>query len=84
MTSSQVAAELQVFAERTIDVPAAFIAGNSDWGVYQRPGDFEKMRDSVCTRMRGCHLLDGAGHWVQQEQPEQVSELLLRFLQQKG
>ena len=84
MTSSQVAAELQVFAQRTIDVPAAFIAGNSDWGVYQRPGDFEKMRDSVCTQMRGCHLLDGAGHWVQQEQPEQVSELLLRFLQQKG
>jgi pimeloyl-ACP methyl ester carboxylesterase len=25
-------------------------------------------------------LSDGAGHWVQQEQPEQVGELLLRFL----
>ena len=26
------------------------------------------------------HLVDGAGHWVQQEQPERVSELLLQFL----
>jgi pimeloyl-ACP methyl ester carboxylesterase len=32
--------------------------------------------------MRGCHLIPGAGHWVQQEQPERVSELLLAFLQQ--
>jgi pimeloyl-ACP methyl ester carboxylesterase len=33
--------------------------------------------------MLGCHLMDGAGHWVQQEQPERVSELLLRFSQQQ-
>jgi pimeloyl-ACP methyl ester carboxylesterase len=30
--------------------------------------------------MLGCHLIDGAGHWVQQEQPERVSELLFEFL----
>jgi pimeloyl-ACP methyl ester carboxylesterase len=74
-------AELQLFSGRTIDVPAMFIAGKSDWGTYQRPGNFERMRQSVCTRMRGCHLIDGAGHWVQQEQPERVSELLIEFLQ---
>jgi pimeloyl-ACP methyl ester carboxylesterase len=34
--------------------------------------------------MIGCHLVDGAGHWVQQEQPEQVSHLLLRFMRQLG
>ena len=33
-----------------------------------------------CTRMVGCHLLDGAGHWVQQEQAEKVSALLVDFL----
>jgi pimeloyl-ACP methyl ester carboxylesterase len=32
--------------------------------------------------MIGCHLVDGAGHWVQQEQPEQVSRLLLQFVKQ--
>ena len=73
-------AELQIFAGRTIDVPSLFVAGSSDWGVYQAPGNVEKMRDSVCTRMIGCHLLDGAGHWVQQEQPEQVTRLLLELL----
>ena len=29
-----------------------------------------RCRTSACTRMVGFHLLDGAGHWVQQEQPE--------------
>ena len=72
--------ELQLFSGRTIDVPSCFIAGRSDWGVYQVPGAFEAMQTRACTRMVGCHLVDGAGHWVQQEQPEQVSDLLLAFL----
>jgi pimeloyl-ACP methyl ester carboxylesterase len=76
-------AELQVFSSRTIEVPSIFIAGKSDWGTYQRPGNFERMQQSVCTRMRGCHLIDGAGHWVQQEQPERVGALLTEFLRQQ-
>jgi serine/threonine protein kinase len=35
---------------------------------------------NVWPYMVGFHLVDGAGHWVQQEQPERVSELLLQFL----
>jgi pimeloyl-ACP methyl ester carboxylesterase len=66
-------AEMHTFSGRTIDVPSQYIAGKSDWGVYQTPGAVDKMRNSACTRMVGFHLLDGAGHWVQQEQPEQVS-----------
>jgi non-specific protein-tyrosine kinase len=27
-----------------------------------------------------CELIDGAGHWVQQEQPEAVNDSLLRFM----
>jgi pimeloyl-ACP methyl ester carboxylesterase len=73
-------AELALFAGRTIDVPSCFIAGKSDWGVYQKPGDFERMQASACTRMLGCHLVEGAGHWVQQERPETVTRLLLDFL----
>ena len=75
--------ELQLFSGRTIDVPSMFIAGKSDWGTYQRPGNFERMQDSACTRMLSCHLIDGAGHWVQQEQPQRVSELLIEFLQRQ-
>jgi pimeloyl-ACP methyl ester carboxylesterase len=84
MTSSKYMAELQVFSGRSIDVPSLFIAGKSDWGIYQRPGDIEKMQSSACTQMLGCHLVDGAGHWVQQEQPEKVIGLLLEFLQQRA
>jgi pimeloyl-ACP methyl ester carboxylesterase len=73
-------AEMQTFSGRSIDVPSQYIAGKSDWGVYQTPGAVDKMRASACTHMVGFHLLDGAGHWVQQEQPEQVSALLVQFL----
>jgi len=30
--------------------------------------------------MKGFHLIEGAGHWVQQEQPSEVSALLVAFL----
>jgi pimeloyl-ACP methyl ester carboxylesterase len=73
-------AEMYTFSGRTIDVPSQFIAGKSDWGVYQTPGAVDKMRNSACTHMVGFHLLDGAGHWVQQEQPELVNALLVQFL----
>lgn len=73
-------AEFGLYSGKTIDVPSAFIAGKSDWGVYQSPGDLEAMRDTFCTDMRGVYLLDGAGHWVQQEQPGEVSRLLIAFL----
>jgi len=82
MTSGKYLAEMQTFSGRTIDVPSCFIAGRSDWGIYQKPGDIDRMQNSVCTRMSGCHLADQAGHWVQQEQPEQVSRLLRQFLRQ--
>jgi pimeloyl-ACP methyl ester carboxylesterase len=72
--------ELQLFSGRTIDVPAMFIAGTSDWGTYQNPGAFERMQQTACTRMEACHLIEGAGHWVQQEQAERVTEALLQFL----
>jgi pimeloyl-ACP methyl ester carboxylesterase len=81
-TSGTFTAELETYSGRSIDVPSCFISGKQDWGTYQRPGVFEAMQASACTRMLGCHLVDGAGHWVQQEQPEKVSHLLLQFLQQ--
>ena len=73
--------ELQVFSGRSIDVPALFIAGRSDWGIYQSPGAIERMQGTGCSAMRGVQLIDGAGHWVQQEKPDEVSRLLLGFLE---
>ena len=72
--------ELQVFSGRSIDVPSLFIAGASDWGIYQTPGAIERMQGTGCSDMRGVHLIEGAGHWVQQEKPDEVNALLLAFL----
>jgi pimeloyl-ACP methyl ester carboxylesterase len=30
--------------------------------------------------LRGSHIIDGAGHWVQQERPAEVNRLLIEFL----
>jgi pimeloyl-ACP methyl ester carboxylesterase len=80
---AKLSAELQIFSGRTIDVPSCFISGKSDWGVYQTPGAVDRMRNNACTKMTGFHLVGGAGHWVQQEQAEEVSRLLVDFLQEQ-
>ena len=72
------AASLETVAGRPIQIAAIYIAGAADWGIYQKPGEFERMQTSpVCANFRGTHLIEGAGHWVQQEKPKQVTELLL-------
>ena len=73
---------LQLFAGRTIDVPTCFVAGAADWGVYQKPGEFERMAESACPSMRGRWLVDHAGHWVQQEQPAVTATLIGEFLRE--
>ena len=78
-TDPSTLAELRTFAGRTVDVPACFIAGKSDWGSYQTPGVLEAMQAPVCTQWRGTHFVDGAGHWAQQEQPEAMAKLLIEF-----
>lgn len=75
-----IASELQLFSGRNIDVPSCFIAGAQDWGIHQKPGALEAMQKAACSDFRDLHLINGAGHWVQQEQPEEVSRLLLEFL----
>jgi pimeloyl-ACP methyl ester carboxylesterase len=76
--------EMSIFTGKTIDQPSMFIAGKSDWGVYQAPGAFERMQKTACTRMVAAHLVDGAGHWVQQEQAEQTSKLIIEFLRRNS
>ena len=83
-TSGAFTPELETFSGRGIDVPSCFISGKQDWGTYQRPGVYEAMQSRACTQMIGCHLVDGAGHWVQQEQPAEVSRLLIAFLRETG
>jgi pimeloyl-ACP methyl ester carboxylesterase len=83
-STPRINASLQVFSAKTIDQPSMFIAGRSDWGAYQNPGALERMQKAACSRMTGVHFVDGAGHWVQQEQPEKTAALLVDFLRGRG
>jgi pimeloyl-ACP methyl ester carboxylesterase len=75
--------DLQLFAGKTLDVPSSFISGKQDWGTYQSPGSLERLEKQITTNYRGTRLLDGAGHWVQQEQAAALSKLLIDFLKKE-
>jgi pimeloyl-ACP methyl ester carboxylesterase len=75
----RLSAELQIFAGRTVDVPSLFLSGKSDWGVYQNAGSLDRMQ-RACTKFEGIELVDGAGHWVQQERAAEVAARLVKFV----
>ena len=80
MIDSHVREKLEIYSDLKITVPSLFIAGKKDWGIYQKPNALENMQNISCTNMHDCLLIEGAGHWVQQEKPEEVIKSLLRFL----
>tara|TARA_B110000008_G_scaffold194866_1_gene193428 strand:- start:862 stop:1272 length:411 start_codon:yes stop_codon:yes gene_type:complete len=80
MIDNLIQSKLRIYSNLKIDIPSMFIAGRKDWGIYQKPDALENMQLKICTNMQSCELIDGAGHWVQQEKPEEVAKLLLSFL----
>lgn len=64
-------------ADATIDVPALFLAGSADpvLGFTRRDRATE-----VATGPYREVLIEGAGHWLQQERPAEVNAELLKFL----
>jgi pimeloyl-ACP methyl ester carboxylesterase len=64
-------------AGKGVDVPAAFVAGSKDPVILLVPPD--GMKEWV-PDLRGLTMLEGAGHWIQQERPEEVNRALLGFL----
>lgn len=62
---------------QTIDVPALFITGSRDPVAKFMP---KEAMDGLVTDLRDAVVIDGAGHWIQQERPDEVNDALLRFL----
>ena len=83
-TSGSYVRDLTPFVGRTIDMPACFICGSKDWGPYQKAGDIERMQTSVFSRMEPTEWVAGAGHWVQQERPDECVKRMLNFLSRAG
>jgi pimeloyl-ACP methyl ester carboxylesterase len=63
--------------------PSLFIAGSRD-AVITGPIGEKRLRDmnSVVPHLTKRLILDGAGHWIQQERPSEVNAALTEFLDQ--
>ena len=75
---------LAPFADARITVPALFVGGLGDPVVtgpaLEGEGPMVAMLGSFCDDLRGKVLIEGAGHWNQQEKPEETNAALLEFL----
>lgn len=64
-----------------IEQPAAFIGGEFDPVRNFVPGvDFFGDTGAACADFRGATIVEGAGHWVQQEAPDATNEALDAFV----
>jgi pimeloyl-ACP methyl ester carboxylesterase len=63
-----------------ITVPTMFIAGSKDPVLEMMGADPFASMSALVPGLRSTHLIEGAGHFVQLEAPEQVDNLILRFL----
>lgn len=65
--------------------PSCFIAGTLDPVRTFIPGvDLYATPEANCTDFRGSTLIEGKGHWIQQEAPGDVNRALLSFLKTLG
>ena len=73
--------DLPLMGVSRIKQPSCFIAGSKDLvRSFVPEKDGYANVDELCDDMRISRIIEGAGHWVQQETPEEVNNALLEFL----
>lgn len=70
---------LAEYEGRPLTQPSLFIGGEFDVATNWGREAIERAADHL-TDFRGSHILEGSGHWIQQEYPEQTNRLLVEFL----
>jgi pimeloyl-ACP methyl ester carboxylesterase len=75
--------DMKVWADRPIEVPSVFIGGERDGPTVWGASAIARF-DRTLPALWGSHVLPGCGHWVQQERPAEVADLLLGFLRSLG
>ncbi|MEU1117377.1 MULTISPECIES: alpha/beta hydrolase [unclassified Streptomyces] len=68
-------------AERRVTQPSLFVTGSKDPVAQFMPA---KDLGRMLTDRRGTLVIDGAGHWIQQQRPDEVNAALLEFLSEVG
>lgn len=67
-------------SDHVISVPALYIGGQRDLALKMFRGDVVAAMRPLLADLRGAYMLDGCGHWTQQEEPQQVNHYLLTWL----
>lgn len=62
-----------------IQQPSLFIGGTEDLVLKMTPGDMIAAMRASLGDLRGAHLLEGCGHWTQQERAANVNRLLIEW-----
>jgi pimeloyl-ACP methyl ester carboxylesterase len=76
--------ELTAFLDGAkLQQPAVFAAGEHDLVGKMIPGGYEHVGLSTPNLSKKV-IIPGAGHWIQQERPEEINDLLIEFLQNLG
>jgi len=71
--------DLTAFADRPIAIPALFIGGTRDGPTIWQAASIARFPQTLPKLVRS-EILDGAGHWIQQERAEETNALLIDFL----
>ncbi|MGP4094597.1 alpha/beta fold hydrolase [Nonomuraea sp. KM90] len=72
-------ADLAAWDGAPIRQPALFVGGALDASTTWMAGAIEAFPQTM-PGLAGAHILDGCGHWVQQERPDEVNDLLAGWL----
>jgi len=59
--------------------PTVFAAGDRDIVMDMAADSYKNLENHVANLYKK-HLIPGAGHWIQQERPKEINELLIDFL----
>lgn len=78
-TQPKIASDVDMFGSKKIEMPCLLVSGQKDWGSFQEPGAVENMAH-VCSDFRGAKYVEGAGHWLPQEQPEEAVRHILELV----
>ena len=72
-------AYLRAQPDMRIHQPSFFIGGSKDPVLTFFQGDPLKLMSPNLTNLQGCHVLDGCGHWTQQERADEVNTHLINW-----
>jgi pimeloyl-ACP methyl ester carboxylesterase len=73
---------LGALSNAKIRQPSIFLAGERDVVVAMYRSAFDVLEQTV-PGLTGKYLIPRAGHWVQQERPDEINSHLLEFLEQQ-